>query len=126
MREKKPERGQMSTGKMLALDLLAILLGLNVFALFHHVIPTWFPQPVEGSVLATPAAEQPGPEPESEATPPPEPEKSPVPTETAAPTPTPKPVRSGVWGEKFAEQFTDGEIVETEDSYPWRRSMSAT
>ena len=117
MREKKPERGQMSTGKMLALDLLAILLGLNVFALFHHVIPTWFPRPVEGSVLATPAAEQPGPEPESEATPSPEPEESPAPTETAAPTPTPKPVRSGVWGEKFAEQFTDGEIVETEDSY---------
>lgn len=117
MREKKPERGQMSTGKMLALDLLAILLGLNVFALFHHVIPTWFPRPVEGSVLATPAAEQPGPEPESEATPSPEPEESPAPTETAAPTPTPKPVRSGVWGEKFAEQFTDGEIVEMEDSY---------
>ena len=117
MREKKRERGQMSTGKMLALDLLAILLGLNVFALFHHVIPTWFPRPVERSVLATPAAEQPGPEPESEATPPPEPEKSPAPTETAAPAPTPKPLRSGAWGEKFAEQFTDGEIVETEDSY---------
>ena len=117
MREKKREHRQMSTGKMLALDLLAILLGLNVFALFHHVIPTWFPRPVEGSVLATPAAEQPGPEPESEATPSLEPEESPAPTETAAPTPTPKPVRNGAWGEKFAEQFTDGEIVETEDSY---------
>ncbi len=121
MRDKKREKRRMSTGGMLVLDLLVIVLGLNVFALFHHVIPTWFPRPVQGSVLTEPAIETDSPvEPPS-----PIPAETPVPTaapapepdETPEPTPSPRPLRSGTWGEKFADRFTDGEVIVTEDSY---------
>ncbi len=97
---------------MALLDLLAIVLGLNLFALFHHVIPTYFPEkrdpvPVSGMAAeeaeATPAVPQPSPEATEE------------PAEEPAATEAPK--RSGMWGERFASRFTDGEVIENENSY---------
>ena len=49
MEEKKPapvrrrvrKKKHMRVGKMVALDVLAIIVGLNVFALFHHVLDYW-------------------------------------------------------------------------------------
>ena len=44
VRKKKKHRRRkkhMSVGKMVLLDLLAIIVGLNVFALFHHVLDYW-------------------------------------------------------------------------------------
>ena len=107
---KKPQK-HMKVGTMIALDLLAIILGLNVFALFHHVIPSYFPKEVEPTALESPAPLRPEPT----ETPKPAAAETPAPeTET---TPEPAPVRTGMWGQKFAEQFTDGEVIETEDSY---------
>ena len=102
MSKTKEPRKHMKVGTMVALDLLAIILGLNVFALFHHVIPSYFPGEVAPVALESPAPL------------PPEPSE---PTEPPPVTPSPKPLRSGMWGEKYAEQFTDGEVIETEDSY---------
>ena len=111
MSKTKEPRKHMKVGTMVALDLLAIILGLNVFALFHHVIPSYFAKEVTPTVLESPAPI----EPEPTAAP------SPLPTDAPAPeveaTPEPTPVRTGTWGQKFAEQFTDGEVIETEDSY---------
>ena len=89
---------------MALLDLLAIIFGLLVFALFHHVLPTWFPRQriPEPVAISTPAPQEIVPVPAAEA-------------ETPETTPTPQ--RSGMWGERYAEQFTDGEVIQTENSY---------
>ena len=96
----------MSLPLVIFLDLLCIAVGLNVFAWFHHVRDAYFPREtaeVDPVVLITP---------------------SPAPTPVPASTPTPVPeddeperVYSGVWGEKFADRFTDGEVIRTENSY---------
>ena len=90
-------------------DLFCIGLGLIVFALFHHVI-RFAPknEPVQ-LPAATAAVAAPTPEPVAETVPP---EESEPPVEA-----TPARVYSGVWGERFAEHFTDGEVLITEDSY---------
>ena len=89
---------------MALLDLLAIIFGLLVFALFHHVLPTWFPRQriPEPVAISTPAPQEIVPVPAAEA---------------ETPETTPKPQRSGMWGERYAEQFTDGEVIQTENSY---------
>lgn len=102
----------MSVGATIALDLLAIAAGLLVFALFHHVLPHYGilrGEESEPVVLVTLA---PQPTPEPTAAPAEEPEETP-------PEETPEPVRvySGRWGEKFADKFTDGEVIQTENSY---------
>ena len=120
---RKSHNKKMSVVEMIVLDILAICVGLVIFALFHHVLPhygiltgreiepvvlaTLAPQPVAAPV-ETPIAE------EQEATPPEE-----VRPEETPPQETPDPVRvySGVWGEKFADKFTDGEVIQTENSY---------
>lgn len=106
------KKKRMSVGATIALDLLAIAAGLLVFALFHHVLPHYGilrGEESEPVVLVT-LAPQPTPEPTA------------VPVEEAEETPpeeTPEPVRvySGRWGEKFADKFTDGEVIQTENSY---------
>ena len=61
-------------------------------------------------------AQTPGPEtPLSEQEPTPAP--TPAPTPELTPEPTPERTYSGVWGEKFADKFTEGEIIEDEHSY---------
>lgn len=106
------KKKRMSVGATIALDVLAIILGLNVFALFHHVLPHYGilrGEESEPVVLVTLA---PQPTPEPTAAPAEEPEETP-------PEETPEPVRvySGRWGEKFADKFTDGEVIQTENSY---------
>ena len=117
-KKRRRRRKRMSVGKMIVLDLLAIGVGLIAFALFHHVLDYWdihLGEETAPVVLATL---------------PPQPTESAVPTETpqeidstpapeAEPTPEPTPARvySGVWGEKFADKFTEGEVIQTEDSY---------
>lgn len=104
----------MSVGAMIVLDVLAIGVGLCVFALFHHVLD-WYgirlgEKTIEPVVLMTLA-------PQPEAAPPsPEGQEG---NDDAEPTPEPTPARvySGVWGEKFADKFTEGEVIETENSY---------
>lgn len=106
------KKKRMSVGATIALDVLAIILGLNVFALFHHVLPHYGilrGEESEPVVLVTLA---PQPTPEPTAAPVEEPEETP-PEETSEPVR----VYSGRWGEKFADKFTDGEVIQTENSY---------
>ena len=101
-RPRKKKQKHMSIAAMVGLDVLCIILGLNIFAWFHHVRDYYFPpeaKPVELVIPDTPAPE-------------------------ATPKPTPQtqidePARtySGTWGEKFADKFTEGEVIRTEDSY---------
>ena len=112
--KKKKRKRRMSVGAMIVLDLLAIGVGLLLFALFHHVLD-WYgirlgEKTIEPVVLTTLA-----PEPEPSASP-----EDPLQnSDSVEPTPEPTPTRtySGVWGEKFADKFTEGEIIETENSY---------
>ncbi|MBQ1577156.1 MAG: phosphodiester glycosidase family protein, partial [Oscillospiraceae bacterium] len=109
----------MSVGKMIFLDVLAIGIGLVVFALFHHVLPVyfgWFGENTEPVVLVT-LAPQNQPEDALSETKPDETMQG-DPTEVVPEeTPEPEPVYYGMWGEKFADKFTDGEIIQTENSY---------
>ena len=91
---------------MVIVDLLCNIVGLNIFAYFHHVRDFLNPPEVRPVVLYTPAPSV-APEISSEPVQTPEeiePEQIPS-----------RPVTA--WGEKFAEHFTDGEIIETDNSY---------
>ena len=118
-KKKKRRKKHMRVGKMVALDILAIIIGLNVFALFHHVLEYWdihlgkqAPAPVVVATLP--------PEPTVGVMPaetPQEIESTPEPEAEPTPEPTPARVYSGMWGEKFADKFTEGEVIQTENSY---------
>lgn len=117
-KKRRKRKRRMSVAKMVLLDLLAIAVGLNVFALFHHVLDYYGIHPGGANetpvVLATlPPLATPVPVAVTSA---PDTENG---GESAEPTPEPTPARvySGMWGEKFADKFTDGEIIRTEDSY---------
>ena len=103
---KKPGKKKMSVPVMVLLDMLCIAVGLLVFAWFHHVRDAYFPS---GTVNTDPVVLI-----------------TPTPVITATPTPEPvtdthveEPVHeySGMWGAKFADKFTDGEIIRTDTSY---------
>lgn len=125
-------------------DILLLGVALVVFALFHHVLPrreeavgtlsqrvsSEQTAIVEYASVSTPEQTleltvEPTVEPTIEATaeitpqPTPEPTASPTAEPTAEPTPeptaTPDPV--GYFGTKYADKFTDGEVVQTESSY---------
>lgn len=108
-----------SVFQLVLIDLVCIGIGLNVFALFHHVLD--FSKDEEPVTLPTasvyeqaeesPAAAQEIKQPETA-------EPAMPAEETPAETPEePVPTRNGRWGDRFAEQFTDGEVLQTEDSY---------
>ncbi len=114
-KKKKRRKKRMPVGRMIVLDLLAICVGLLVFALFHHVLDYWdihLGEKTAPVVLATlPPASNVY-----------DPTESAVPTEAPTETtpeaePTPELVYNGMWGDKFADKFTDGEVIQTEDSY---------
>ena len=111
----RKKKRRMGVGKMIVLDLLVIAAGLLLFALFHHVLPHYGILRVdEGEpVVLTTLAPQPTPVPAPTETP------EETPPEETPPEETPEPVRvySGRWGEKFADKFTDGEVIRTENSY---------
>lgn len=97
----------MSLPAVIALDLLCIALGLNAFAYFHIVRPYYGAANTEPVplILSTPAptaatAEESGPDA--------------MPEETEE---VPQRVYTGPWGEKFADQLTEGEVIRTENSY---------
>ena len=95
---------------MIALDLLCIAVGLLTFAYFHHVRDFLFPPTAEPVVLSTPVPAAPSieytPEPaRADSTPVPE-----QPLQTAS-------EHAETWSERFAEFFTDGEVIQTENSY---------
>lgn len=57
--------------------------------------------------------------PEITATPEPTPTPTPLPTQTPTPVPTitPEPISSTMWGANFPDKFTDGEVIQDENSY---------
>ena len=93
---------------VIALDLLCIALGLNAFAWFHIVRPytsavSSEPVPL---ILSTPAPSAP-----------PSAEQNGADAPAEETQELPQRVYTGPWGEKFADQLTDGEVIQTEDSY---------
>lgn len=118
-KKRRRRKKRMPVGKMVALDLMAIIFGLLVFALFHHVLDFWGirlgEKTMEPIVVATLA-----PQPEESITPtvsPQEIESTPEPDAEPTPEPTPARIYSGMWGEKYADKFTEGEVIQTENSY---------
>ncbi|MBR0040764.1 MAG: phosphodiester glycosidase family protein [Oscillospiraceae bacterium] len=91
---------------------LALILALLLMLLLTAVFSISGPLPATAENRPEPTAEL-TPEPTAKPTPEPTPGPTPVPT----PEPSPERVRSGVWGEKFADRFTEGEIIEDEYSY---------
>ncbi len=92
---------------VILLDLLCIALGLNAFAWVHIVRPYYSAAKTEpvALVLTTPAPT---------AAPSPEDTEAALPEETEE---VPQRVYTGPWGEKFADQLTEGEVIQTENSY---------
>lgn len=93
---------------VILLDLLCIGIGLNAFAYVHIVRPyysTAKKEPVQ-LILATPAP--------TEAPPAEQRGSDELPEETET---VPQRVFTGPWGEKFADQLTEGEVIQTENSY---------
>ena len=118
-RPSQPKRSHGSRGRLkriilfTIIDLLLIGIGLIVFALFHHAIPKQGTTEAIELPVATPAQT------EQVAVVTPEPETQPTQTDgeaTQTPSPTPF-VDQGMWGEKFADKFTDGEVISTDNTY---------
>lgn len=104
---------QLSVFSLILIDLLAIGVGLNIFALFHIVIHyDSGSAPRVISTLPPTTASTPAPA-VSES---PAPISTETPKETAEPTPTPI-VYEGMFDEKFHDKFTDGEVIATENTY---------
>lgn len=90
-------------------DILLIGIGLLVFAYFHHV------RPIESD---TQAVVLPTPIPVQTIAPSPEPTDQPAVDDITPAEPSPTPyVDQGMWGEKFADKFTDGDVIQTAGSY---------
>ena len=128
----KNRRGPWPVWKLVIADILLLGVALVVFALFHHVLPRQ--QEAIGTVsrrvssvqeTAVPTA-QPTAAPTATATPEPTAEivqeqasATPEPTATPTPEPTPEPTPDpvGYFGTKFADKFTDGEVVRDGGTY---------
>ncbi len=126
---------KLKVSTLIIIDFLCICLGFGLFCLFHFVIDfsndpepvsiiSSEPQtnPVQVSVTETPAAagtEAPEQDTETEPAEPAEYAEPAEPAEPAESSEAAEPARntSGMFGEKFADKFTDGEIIQTDDSY---------
>ena len=108
--------------QLVVMDISLICVGLLVFAYFHHVRPVKGMQ--SGTVLPTPpstvtttaapsAEESLNPQASLDPTATLSPDGTPAPEET----PAPQIDTSGMWGAKFADKFTTGDIIKTENSY---------
>ncbi len=101
---RQPRRQQSKSGRLkrivlfAIIDLLLIGVGLIVFALFHHAIP----EAGTTDALTLPVASAEETEQLDEA--------------VVTPSPTPF-VDQGMWGEKFADKFTAGEVIKTDNTY---------
>jgi exopolysaccharide biosynthesis protein len=98
--------------KTILLDLLALAICINTFAYFHHVRKS-APTP---TTLSTPtiAAKTPSPVPEAVVS---NDQADTDASDTAEATDTPAVVDTGLLGGQYADLFTDGEIIQTDDSY---------
>lgn len=92
------------------IDILLIAVCLNIFALFDHVLPRSQQKVVYSAPSASPRPTD-SPEPVATAA---QVMAQPDATSTVQPTPTPTP---GDFSQKFADKFTDGEVIQTENSY---------
>jgi len=139
-KHRKTVRGPWPVWKLILVDLLLLGVALVVFALFHHVIPRQEEaigtvsrrvSSVETTAVPTsvPTA-VPTPQPTPTAAPTAQldavqtaelPEATPTPEPTATPTPEPTPVPTpdpvGYFGTKFADKFTDGEVIKEGANY---------
>jgi len=84
---------------LVLIDVLCIGIGLNVFSLFHHVLH--FNTQTNAVVLTTL---------------PPQPEKTSAPVQ-ASETDEPAEETPLTWRDIFADKFTDGEVISSEDAY---------
>lgn len=138
-RDAAPRRAPMPLPLLILTDVVLVGIALVIFALPHHVLP----RKIESlgivsarSAAALPAAdvtagpegseeapdafiEEAAPEASAAATPEPTPEATPEPTAEVTPEPTPEmtPEPVGSFANKFADKFTDGEVVQTDTSY---------
>jgi len=135
-KRRKQEKKPWPIWKLVLTDIVVFAIALNVFALFHHVLPRAeeavgqvsqrvrsVQQTVEPTMVSL------SPEPTPFATPTPEvtvqpvveatatPEPTPEPTHEPTPTPEPTPDPVGYFGTKFADKFTNGEVIQDENSY---------
>ena len=93
------------------LDILLIGIGLVIFAYFHHVAPR--SAQMEAVLLPTPSAAAAVADTGTAA-------DNPVDTgtmDTDTQTPAVPDVESGMWGAKFADKFTSGEVIQTDSTY---------
>lgn len=99
---------------LIIIDVLAIVLCLNVYALFHHVLVGNMGSPYSSgsSQVAGTMSAIPTPQPPAPTEPPADPEA------TTLPEVTPEPIDYGQFGEKFKDKFTDeGEYIQTDTLY---------
>lgn len=95
---------------MVGLDLLCIVLGLLTFAYFHHVRDYLNPPKADPVALLTPAPTAAARTPVDSSGSDTDRTEEIVPEATAVPADI-------TWKERFADQFTDGEIIRTENTY---------
>ena len=111
-RPQSQNKPNMPIGLVIFIDLLFIGIGLVIFALFHHVLPG--APIISGEILPRPTTTQSLPLTTSGET-----TSSPsgLTEETLIETTMPTTASYGQWGARFADQFTAGEIIRTENSY---------
>lgn len=129
-KNKKHVRGPWAVWKLILADVLLLGIALLVFALFHHVLPRQ--EEAVGTVSSRVRTVQETmvptavPTPQATATPAPtatveavqvQETAQPTATPTAEPTPMPTPDPVGYFGSKFADKFTDGEIIREGSTY---------
>lgn len=113
---KSKKRKLMRIFLVMLTDILLVGVGLVVFALFHHVLPqSGGVEPVKLPVAT--ATAQVSMEPSAITDDVILPSQTEEATIDAPPTPTPILEDLGTWGEKFAEQFTSEDVIQTDNSY---------
>ena len=98
-------------------DVLLFAVALNLFALFHHVLPRNVEAVGLTSSRESMAQLIPAMTATAEATPEPVPVASLAPAVTATPSATATPDPLGYFGTKFAAKFTDGEVIQNGWNY---------
>lgn len=118
MKANKKSRGNgLRTFGLVMFDVLLCGAGLLAFAWFHHAKPKKLaPISFASSTPEVTAAPSPSPTPEPTLAPEPGSTEAPA-TPTPEPTPVPTPEPTGLLGAKYADKFTDGEIIFEDDCY---------
>lgn len=120
----KNQAGQTPVWRLILIDFLVFGIALLVFAYFHHVMPRNEAAVGTVSVRAS-VNQQTTVQPTASPTPAPEVVESTAEaisvsltaTPEATPTPSPTPDPVGYFGTKYADKFTDGEVISTASGY---------